>query len=468
MRASSRVNCNHANLWSGPRSWSFVALILAPDSEKQELWDELQRVRRALEKAKKEFEDYKKRHPETVGVKNGKTYEFRAPAEAPVKSGKKPGGQPGHQGRRRPTPLFVDALVDVPVSCCPDCGGDNLSGVQEQRERTVEDVPPCKPVVTVFVIERRYCRDCKKLVEAPVPGVLPRASIGLRAMLIVAWLRLAHRMPEETIPSVLMGLFNLKISSGEVQHILAQLATEYGSLYDDLKEDLRRRSAKNIDETSWRTNGVNQYAWAFVTKWETIFEIGVSRRHEVPLATLGKKATGTVTVDGFSAYQTLARKTKLLLQRCWSHHLGDAAEIAEFYGQEALEIKDGLTAIYAKAKGFAGHGTERDVAKLKEQLEALLRRPFKSHHCATFARNLLARPEELFRFVTNPDVDGTNNRAERAIRPLAVVRKISGGSRSANGARIRGVLTSIQQTMAQRGLAFLEGPRLQPHPASDG
>ncbi len=46
------------------------------------------------------------------------------------------------------------------------------------------------------------------------------------------------------------------------------------------------------------------------------------------------------------------------------------------------------------------------------------------------------------------------------MRSLAVVRKINDGSKSLNGARIRSVLTSIQQTMAQRGLAFLEGSRL--------
>ena len=54
------------------------------------------------------------------------------------------------------------------------------------------------------------------------------------------------------------------------------------------------------------------------------------------------------------------------------------------------------------------------------------------------------------------------------VSTAAVARKISGGSRTPNGARIRSVLTSIQQTMAQRGLAFLEGPRLQAAPTSDG
>ncbi len=455
---------------------------LDPDSEKQELWEEIQRLRRAVEeaemaqekarkaaeRAQRELDDYKKRHPETVGVKNGKAYEFRSPAEPLSKSGKKPGAQPGHIGHRRPVAEYLDAIVDVAVVCCPDCGGDTLSDVQEKRTRTVEDIPPCKPTVKKYVIERRYCRACKKLVEAPVPGVLPRATIGLRAMLIVAWLRFAHRMPEEVVPQVLNGLFNLRISSGEVQHILQQLANEYGDLYDEMKQDLRKRSAKNIDETSWRTNGVNHYAWAFVTKWETIFEIGVGRKHDVPLAMLGTKAAGTMVVDGFSAYPTLASKTNLKLQRCWAHILGDAAEHAQFYGQEATQTQQGLQAIYAKAKTFNGHGTEQNVAKLKDELLALLQRPFKSHHCATFARNLVRNADDLFRFVTDPAIDGTNNRAERAIRLLAVARKISGDSRTPNGARIRSVLPSIQQTMAQRGLAFLEGPRLQAAPASDG
>ncbi len=64
-----------------------------------------------------------------------------------------------------------------------------------------------------------------------------------------------------------------------------------------------------------------------------------------------------------------------------------------------------------------------------------------------FVKNLLKRKDSLFQFVKNPDVEGTNNRCERALRHRVIARKISGGSRSEKGAKIYERLTSVYHTM---------------------
>ena len=447
-----------------------MPVYLTRDADKDAIWEENQRLRRELEKARRELEEYKKRHPETVGVKHGKAYEIKLPPpepEADSPGGKQPGGQPGHPGHHRPPPARIDHRVRVPTPQCPDCGGHRLSRIQETRRRTVEDIPITQPVNTEFFIDRRYCRDCKRLVEAPTPGVLPNARIGLRTMLWIAWVRLALRVPEDVVPDLLLKTYGLRISTGEVQNVLDQLATAYGPFYETLVADLRRRSAKHADESTWRTNGDNEYVWTFVTKWEAVFVIRQSRAHDVPLEILGDKASGTITTDGHSAYHTLVDKTRLVRQRCWAHVLGDAKELAQFYGREGELILQGLKAVYAHAATYHGQGTPDDVALLTMALQAILDHPYRSHHCATFARNHLAKSDELFRFVTDPAVEGTNNRAERAIRPFVIARKISGGSRSPKSAQVRALLTSVLQTLALRGEDFLRGPGLQPRPASD-
>ncbi len=63
--------------------------------------------------------------------------------------------------------------------------------------------------------------------------------------------------------------------------------------------------------------------------------------------------------------------------------------------------------------------------------------------------------DKLFQFVTNPDVDGTNNRAERAIRPNVVYRKISGGTKSEVGTKRYAVLGSVFQTLKLNGCNFV-------------
>jgi len=205
-------------------------------------------VKKELNQTKKEFEEYKMRHPETVEVKHGKPYFIRSTTKS---SGhRRPGARPGHVPSFRPVPTKIDAVRQIPVTSCPYCGGMNLSGVQEERVRIVEDIPPCQPVVTRYVIERHYCRDCKRLVEVPVTDALPNARLGLRAMLTVVWLKVGLRMTEEAIPKMLERLFGLKISEGEVINILTQMADAFGPYYKQLIQEIRNAPARYTDETS--------------------------------------------------------------------------------------------------------------------------------------------------------------------------------------------------------------------------
>lgn len=59
--------------------------------------------------------------------------------------------------------------------------------------------------------------------------------------------------------------------------------------------------------------------------------------------------------------------------------------------------------------------------------------------------------DDLFRFVTDPEVNPTNNISERELRSIVLIRKISFGSRSSRGANATAFLMSILQTMRLKG-----------------
>jgi len=176
------------------------------EQENRELREELMRL-------KEGFEEYKKRHPQNTGVKNGKPYFFKSTNCS--KTPKRPGARIGHKPYFRPMPKHIDEVRRIPVVVCPECGGSRLSKrIQVVCKRTYEDIPVYQPFVIKLEIERRYCRTCKKLLEAPVTWVLPGARLSLRIMLIVVWLKIHFRMTEEAIPQVLKELFGLKICEG--------------------------------------------------------------------------------------------------------------------------------------------------------------------------------------------------------------------------------------------------------------
>ncbi len=164
--------------------------------------------------------------------------------------------------------------------------------------------------------------------------------------------------------------------------------------------------------------------------------------------------------DRFAAYETVGRKTGLRHQACWFHLIGDAKELTDFDGAEGVEIHGVLQAVYHAAKRVAGRGTEEHVRQLTEALVGgLSNRQGSSSHGHRFVEGILAIRERLFGFVTDATVEGTNNRAERALRPLVVARKISGGSRSWSGAKVTAVLASVIQTLRLRGQQFIkDGP----------
>ena len=60
--------------------------------------------------------------------------------------------------------------------------------------------------------------------------------------------------------------------------------------------------------------------------------------------------------------------------------------------------------------------------------------------------------QHLFVFMTNRDIEPTNNGSQRALRPCAVYRKITNGFRSEWGAKPYADLRSVVETARRRGL----------------
>jgi len=414
----------------------------------------------------REYELYRSRHPQRVGVKHGKVYELKQLDEEKnldhnCKPPKKIGAQIGHRKQIRPKIEVFDKTVFISIDHCPECGSRELSNIQEVRERYVEDIPPQYPLTTRYFIERRYCRHCKRMVEGEVVDALPHARIGLNAMFIVVWLKVGLRLTVSAIPQVLKQICNLTISEGEVIKICDLISEALGPYYDELISEIRTAEARYMDETSWRENGETVWMWAFVTKGVTLYKIAHSRGHEVPLEVLGPNPKGVDIHDRWAPYNVFAQKTGNRPQQlCWFHILGDSKEISQICGEEGKQFHIDMKRIFKRANDFNHRGTSEDVEQLAKEIESVLNRNFVSMRLKKFARKILKDKDKLFVFVTNPEVDGTNNRAERAVRPNVVLRKVSGGTKSPKGTRNIEVLASAIQTCQMNGANFVEKGRV--------
>ena len=140
----------------------------------------------------------------------------------------------------------------------------------------------------------------------------------------------------------------------------------------------------------------------------------------------------------------------------WAHIIFDAKELEDFYGEEGRRIKESPQRIYDKAKSSNGNGTSEDVDHLYGRLVFLLDIGYEHMRTRKFVDNLLKRGKEwLFRFVIDPDVEPTNNRAERALRSSVIYRKVSGETISSRGSHAYDRPFSIFYTQKLRKKNFI-------------
>lgn len=415
------------------------------DRQIKELKEALEKERKAHEKTKKEFQEFKAKHTQTV-TELRKALKIKADQKQPSKA---VGAKEGHKAYTRHIPARIDFIKEHNPSRCPHCN-TKLGATQEIRQRYVTDIKLVARVKnTQHNIHRKYCTTCKKMVEPEVPNVLPHARFGLNLMLLVMYLRLGLRLPGNKVREFLLTMYNLTISEGEIVHILKQLVIAFGPYYSELETMVRVARVKHTDSTSWRVNGKNYFAWVFITAGVVLYKIRKRNNSRVPLSVFGTKQKGmTLVIDRHSALRALAEKAKFLLQLCWSHILADSKDLAKNFGAEGKYVHHKLKKIFEMASSFQGKGKSEHVDALKVEIFALTLRHYKHITLRRFVNNLWKRDiESLFRFVTDPDVDPTNNISERELRHLVVIRKISNGSRSARGAHATAMLLSVIQTL---------------------
>jgi transposase len=93
---------------------------------------------------------------------------------------------------------------------------------------------------------------------------------------------------------------------------------------------------------------------------------------------------------------------------------------------------------------------------LTDEMRRLVSRKKRDTANERFAKHLRKHVESLFTFLREPEFDATNWRAEQAIRPALVSRKVWGGNRTWAGANAQSILTSVLVTCGHRGLNALQ------------
>jgi len=377
---------------------------------------------------------------------------------------KRPGRKEGHPAALRPLPDHIDEHQDVPLprgrqghECCPCCEACLLD--LEDREHLVEDLIPARVLVTCYHTRSGFCPSCNKRVESRAPQQPPAANIphgqlGLNALATGIALRIDQRLPFRQVSQVFANLPKLSVCAGAIARQVQRIGDWFDGDYEKLNVALRCAEHVYSDETGWRTNGKNGYLWALTSPTHTLYHVDKSRAGEVIRKLLGKAFGGTLVSDFYGAYSKMDCKK----QKCLVHLLRELHESAEkcpafaagtFFKRSKRLIKQIL--LLKKQWETLGEKYLPQVALLEKRLEELAAADYGEANAKRIGKRLRRHLKELTAFLHEKELDGTNNAAERAIRPAVVVRKISGGSRSKNGAEAWAIVASVVRTARQQG-----------------
>ena len=341
------------------------------------------------------------------------------------------------------------------VEHCPDCG-KKLSGGWEQGRHQVMEIPRVPVRIIDHIVIGRRCGYCGK-VHIPKlgisDGVVGKMRLGVGLMSLITTLSVAKRMPQRAIQKLLEGLYGLHISLGEINEVLHKVSEWAKPTVCDILRKIRGSPDANADETGWREAGINGYLWSVSTGAERFYYFHRRRAGRIIRHILGTKFEGVLGCDFYAGYDWYLGPK----QRCWVHLFRLIDKVVDMY-PSMKAWADKVHDIYKAAKKASRRKVDdatraRMREALQEKLLAIAEPYLKDKDALQHkpAKLICRYLPELFTFVEHPNVASSNNAAERAIRPAVIMRKMSGGTRSAKGSQTKTRLMSVFATWKLQG-----------------
>ena len=334
-----------------------------------------------------------------------------------------------------------------------------MTGAASQYQ---EDLPPVRPLVRRFDIEVGHCSACRRRIQgrhalqtSDALGAA-RAQLGPGVVALVVELHTHAGMPLAKVADLLQTRFGLHVTPGGLANLLHRAARDARPAYEELREQVRNAPVVTADETGWRVGALGHWLWAAVTPTTTVYAICAGRGFDDAQTVLGADFDGVLVRDGWVVYR---RYTNGEHQSCLQHLLRRCEHLQEDHPHSgwAGQVQDTLQAGLAlrdrrNAGGLSDHGLATARGRLLARLSRLIDNPPPLDDAERFAAHLAIEFPAIFTFLWDPSVDATNWRAEQAIRPAVVIRKVCGGNRTRKGADTQQVLASVVRTARQRNL----------------
>ena len=372
-------------------------------------------------------------------------------------SGRKTGGQKGHQGSTR---LQTENVTGVerwyPAAVCPQCGKPlDMDTATVSAKRQVVDIPLPIAAEVFDHLQMQVKCTCGHCCKGQFPeNVNAPVSYGPNIMAMTSYLSTYQNVPFKRLTHLYETIFGLHISEGSVSNMLNAMRKLSKTPYEMIRQKVAGGKVAGADESGVNVSGKNNWLWAFQNEVATYIAFDKSRGHEVVNKHFSQEEqSGTVWVtDRWPAY-FMDEVGMDDHQICIAHLLRNLTYTMQAFPDDAwsLDMLDLLRySVHQRNKGILGPEVRR---KMESKLDKLLARPpiytsedGKDTALDKLKKSIAKHKDHVFTFLTNPAVPPTNHDSEKALRPAKTKVKVSGCFRSETGVENYATVGSVIQT----------------------
>jgi transposase len=244
-----------------------------------------------------------------------------APKSLRGRSGRRPGGQPGREGRTLRQVERPDEVVVHEPGACAGCGAQLAAAVPPVRviRRQVFDIPQ----ITVRVVEHRLVSRrcaCGAITAATGPaGVGAPVQYGPHAAAIAIYLCLGQHLPVERSAGLLAELFGTPMAAGTVAAWTSRAAAGLAPFTAAARAGLAGAELVHVDETGLRVAG--RLHWLHVAssaRFTALFCHAKRGKEAIDAAGVLPSFAGIAVHDAFTSYARYRSVTHAL---CNAHLL---------------------------------------------------------------------------------------------------------------------------------------------------
>jgi transposase len=379
---------------------------------------------------------------------------------------KKPGGQPGHQGKTRKGFGRIDRYEIVRPSDCVFCGHNSLSRVPVKVEKHTIAQLVERPIEIVEY--QRYtcqCECCGNFQTAQwSPDLIPGQDLGISLQAFLGWANNYAHMPYEKQQEMLWELGKIEIGLGTLVATNERIQKAIEPSIIELSNWVKQTQPNiHVDETPWSVKGIKEWLWVVANSEFCLFTAADTRSRTELEAILGAEYKGVISSDDFSVYNGYPVFAQ---QKCLAHlrrHFKKLIQLPGLHnqaiGEAFVDLIDEAFRNYGRWFQTLDFNSYNDwVNQFKSKLHSSLNQWIDGSgaRAGHLLRSLRDKAHQWWYFLEHPEIPPDNNQAERSLRLAVTKRKISGGSRSMERFQHTANLLTVVQTCRRQGRSIID------------